>query len=253
MSTGVTADSAAAEALGLHALLQGDGTPALFYKFPAGLQALFDALVKQDQLDVQLSTAVTGVTEDGCVTLSDGTQLQYDEVVVAIRPPAAAQILPPGPASVYKGAVTQARDVWIFEANIMPNASHRETLLGPFIAFVTVNGGKLGPADGYPSYILRLDGSSPYVSAGAYVTPDVSEADSMARTIQVMQRYGVQVQSTVAHKRIAFPSSVADLPDKDTFGRIHLLGEAIAGVGLVNALQYVPSRTAAWVGDVHEE
>ena len=32
------------------------------------------------------------------------------------------RILPPGPASAYKGAVTQARDVRIFEASVMADA-----------------------------------------------------------------------------------------------------------------------------------
>ena len=250
MLTGITADSASAHGLGFQALLQGNSTSALFYKFPGGLQSLFDAVVQQEQLNVQLSTPVTAVTEDGVVTLSNGRQQQFDQVFVTIRPPSAAQILPPGPASAYKGAVTQARDVWIFEASVMPDAPHRESLLGPFISFVTVNGGQLGPATGHPSYILRLDGSSPYISAGAYVTPDVSEADSQETATQVMQQYGISVQSVVAHKRIAFPSKVAELPTEDAFGRIRLLGEAFSDVGLANALRYVPSRFAAWFDEV---
>lgn len=60
----------------------------------------------------------------------------------------------------------------------MPNASHCEVLLGPFLSFVTVNG-QLGPANGYPSYILRLQGSSD-LCVGAYVTPNGSVAASTA-------------------------------------------------------------------------
>lgn len=98
---GITTDSATADAFGVQSLLQGNSTSALFCYFPAGLQALFDAVVQKPQSDVQLSTAVTAVTNFGLTTLSNGTQLQFDDMIVTIRPPAAAKILPPAAAAVY--------------------------------------------------------------------------------------------------------------------------------------------------------
>lgn len=229
----------------LNDLLQGNTTSGLFTYFPAGLQALFDAVIKDDSLKIHYNTSVTNVTEAGVVTLQNKTQVQFDAVIVTVRPSVAAAILPPKPAALYAESVTGACDVWLFNASILPSANLSNILSGTFTAFVTDNG-TIGPPTGYPSLVLRLYDGSPFLSVGAYITPNVSQNSSTTVATEALKQFGFQVHSIAAYRRIAFPSSTIPVPDSDSFGHIYLLGEALAGVGLVAATQYVPIRMQAW-------
>ena len=203
---GVTRFSAAANATGVNELLSGlpPSESAALYHLPNGLQALFNAAVKQEGLNVQLSTPVSNVTEMGQVTLQNGTQLNFDAVVVTVRPPSVTALVPQQLRSVFANATTGWRDVWIFNATLLPSldAMFRQTMLGMFTLGVTVNG-SLGPNTGYPTYVVRLYEDTPYVAVGGYVTPDVSQDSSTATATEAMQQFGLKAESVVAYRRIA--------------------------------------------------
>ena len=245
MSAGVTSSTALANATGLNGLLQGNTMSGLFTYFPAGLQALFDALIRHESLNIHFNTSVTHVTEAGMVTLQNKTTMQFDAVIVTVRPSAAATILPPKPAALYAKSVTGACDAWLFNASVLPSAKLSNVLSGAFTAFVTDNG-TIGLPTGYPSFVLRPYDGSPFLAVGAYITSNVSQDSSTTVAIEALQQFGFQVHSTLAYRRIAFPSSTIPVPKNDSFGKIHLLGEALAGIGLAVATQYVPIRMQAW-------
>ena len=146
----VTQFSAVANATGLNSLLDGTSpsNSSAFYHLPGGVQALFHAVMEQEQLNILLNTSVSDVTEDGNVTLAKGTSLQFDIVIVTIRPPAAAAIVPLQLQPLYANASTQLRDVWIFNATLLSNATLPQILSGQFAAQVTTNG-TLAPSNGY--------------------------------------------------------------------------------------------------------
>ena len=224
----------------------------LVYHLPAGLQALFAAIIQQESLNIQLNAPVAKVTENGFVSLHNGTELQFDAVIVTIRPPGAAAVLPAGPATLYKNSITQACDVWIFNASFVRLTGLRDAQLvddHPFAAFVTVNS-TLGPPTGYPSYIVCLYEKSPYIAAGAIVEANISQNSTTGMAKDVLNEYGFKVNSVVASRRIGYPSTSIPVPDTDKFGQMYLLGEALSGFGLTTATQYVPSRMSAWFGHV---
>ena len=245
---GVAPFSATANLTGVNNLLLGNSSSGLFTYFPAGLRALFDAVIKDESLKIQYNTSVTHVTEAGQVTLQNNTQKQFDAVIVTVRPDAAAAMLPPKPASLYADAVTGACDVWLFNTSVMPGNNLSDVVSGSFIAPVTANG-TLAPPTGYPCLVLRVFEDSPYLAVGSYIDPRVTQDASTAAASDALQQFDFEVYSTAAYRRIAFPSSGIPVPASDSFGNIYLLGEAFAGIGLAAATQYVPNRMQAWFDD----
>jgi len=226
-------------------LLQGDPTPAAFYHLPNGVRALFQAAVQSEGIDIQLGTPVTSVANDGTVTYEGGQQ-KFDSVIVSARPDAAAAMLAPPLVAVYEGAHTGLIDLWIFNATSLPNAtSLADHLQMPFLGFVTDASG-ITSADGTPAYIISLDDQAPIVCVGSYVTPNVSQAASTALATSTLQHYGLNVSSTVQYSRVQFSSSLADSPQLDHYGNVYLLGEAFSGIGIVTAIEYVPSKINEW-------
>ena len=141
-------------------------------------------------------------------------------------------------------------DLWIFNASVsQPTSAVGSQLQQAFIASVTV-AGLMTPADGKPSYILRLDGSSSYVSAGGYVAANVTGASSPAVATKTLAAYGFNVASVIQYSRVQYSSMLAAQPtyDKLKFGKKYVLGEAIAGLGVSNAFEYVPDRIDASFG-----
>lgn len=242
---GINSTSPEAQAANLSSLLQGDPTPAAFYHLPNGVRALFQAAVQSEGIDIQLGTPVTSVANDGTVTYEGGQQ-KFDSVIVSARPAAAAAMLAPPLAAVYEGAHTGLIDLWIFNATSLPNAtSLANHLQKPFLGFVTDASG-ITSADGTPAYIIRLDDQAPIVCVGSYVTPNVSQAASTALATSTLQHYGLNVSSTVQYSRVQFSSSLADSPQLDHYGNVYLLGEAFSGIGIVTAIEYVPSKISEW-------
>ena len=185
---GINSTSPEAQAANVSMLLQGDPTPAAFYHLPNGVRALFQAAVLSKGIDIQLGTPVTSVANDGTVTYEGGQQ-KFDSVIVSARPAAAAAMLAPPLAAVYKGAHTGLIDLWIFNATTLPNAtSLANHLQTPFLGFVTDASG-ITPADGTPAYIIRLDDQAPIVCVGSYVTPNVSPALATS----TLQHYGLNM------------------------------------------------------------
>ena len=146
------------------------------------------------------------------------------------QPPAATILLLPELEIqlVFANTTTELRDMWIFNATLSPNATLPSVLSGVFAGQVTVIG-SLGPATSYPSYILRLYNNS-YISLGRYVTANVSQNASTATAVEVMQKYGCQIESTTAYRRIAYPSSVAALLAREQSGKVYLLHDAVSGI-----------------------
>ena len=206
--------------------------------------------MKQEGLNVQFSTPVTKVTELGRVILQNGTQLNFDAVVVTVRPPSVTALVPQQLRSVFANSTTGLRDVWIFNTTLLPSldATSRQTLSGMFQLTVTVNG-SLGPTTGYPTYVVRLYEDTPYIAVGGYVSPDVSQDSSTATATEAMQQFGLKAESVVAYRRIAYPSKVKAFPDQVIAGKVHLLGEALSGIGLALATEYVPNQIQAWFGN----
>ncbi len=195
-----------------------------------------------------LETPVTAVSNSGLVTFYGGQQ-QFDAVIVTVRPEPAAAILSPPLAEIFVGRHTGLVDVFIFNASLQqPTSALGKQLQLPFIGSSTVSGGKPTPPDGTPSYIVRVDGDSPFVCVGSYVTPQISSTASKAVAIRSLTQYGFNVSSTVAYERIQYPSFLPTLPAADSFENVYLLGEAIAGIGITTALEYVPARINAWFG-----
>lgn len=248
LHAGVTPSSGGANATVLNDLLQDSSTSGLFTYFPAGLRALFDAIIRDESLTIHYNTSVTRVTEAGRVTLQNNTTRQFDAVIVTVRPEAARGMLPSEPASLYAEAITGACDVWLFNTSISPGNNFSDIVSGPFIGPVTANG-TLALPTGYPCLVLRMYEDSPFLAVGSYIDPRVPQNASTAAASQALQEFGFEVHSTAAHRRIAFPSSSVAVPDSDSFGQIFLLGEAFAGIGLAAATQYVPNRMQAWFDD----
>lgn len=244
----MNSSTAGANATLLSQLLEGNPTPGLFTYFPAGLRALFNAVIKDESLSIYYNTSVTSVTEAGKVTLQNHTTMQFDAVIVTVRPDAARAILPPEPASLYAEAISGACDVWLFNTSVSSSSNVSDIVSGAFIGPVTANG-TLAPPTGYPCLILRVYEDSPYIAVGAYIDPRVPQNASTASAADALQQFGFEVHSTAAYRRIAFPSSSIPVPDSDSFGQIYLLGEAFAGIGLAAATQYVPNRMQAWFAD----
>ena len=154
-----------------------------------------------------------------------------------MRPESAAYILAPSLHEIYIGGHTGLVDLWIFNASVsQPTSAVGSQLQQAFIASVTV-AGLMTPADGKPSYILRLDGSSSYVSAGGYVAANVTGASSPAVATKTLAAYGFNVASVIQYSRVQYSSMLAAQPtyDKLKFGKKYVLGEAIAGLGVSNA------------------
>ena len=248
MSTGITANSPVAIQAGINGVLQGSPDTASQFHFPNGVHALFDAAVASSTITLRLETPVTAVSNSGLATFYGGQQ-QFDKVIVTVRPEPAAAILSPPLSNFFEGRQTGLVDVLIFDASVQqPASAVGQKLLLPFLGFSTVSGGRPTPADGTPSYIARIDGNSPYVCAGGYVTSQVSRATSTAAAVKALTGYGFNVSSTVAYERIQYPSIIPGLPAADSFESVYLLGEAISGIGVATALEYVPNRINAWFG-----
>lgn len=245
LNAGISATSEQAQAANLTSLLQGDPTPTAFYHLPNGVRALFQAAVQSEGIDIQLETPVNSVANNGTVTYEGGQQ-NFDSVIVSVRPDAAAAMLPPPLSSVYEGAHTGLVDLWVFNATALQNstglASHLQT---PFVGLVT-DASSVTPPDGSPAYIFRLDAELPVVCVGGYVLPTVTEAQSAAKASSTLLNYGLNVSSVIQYSRVQFSSSLPDSPQTDQYDSVYLLGEAFSGVGIVTALEYVPSKISEW-------
>ena len=242
---GINSTSPEAQAANLTALLQGDPTAAAFYHLPNGVRALFQAAVQSEGINIQFETPVVSVANNGTVAFEGGQQ-QFDKVVVSARPAAASAMLPLPLSNVYEGAHTGLIDLWIFNSTILPNATAlADNLQTPFLGFVTDASG-ITPADGTPAYIIKLDGESSVVCVGSYVTSNVTEAQSTATASRTLMNYGFNTSSVIQYSRVEFSSALADSPTTDQYDSIYLLGEAFSGIGLVTALEYVPSKIDEW-------
>ena len=50
----------------------------------------------------------------------------------------------------------------------------------------------------------------------------------------------------IEYNRVEFSSALADTPQMDRHENVYLLGEVFSGIGIVTALEYVPSRISEW-------
>lgn len=216
------------------------------------MRALFQAALQSDGLEIQLGTPVTSVANDGTVTYAGGQQ-KYDHVIVSARPGPAAAMLPPPLSDVYENAHTGLADTFILNATSLPNATnlnnHLET---PFLGFVTV-ASDIPPADGSPSYIVKLDSQAPVVCVGSYVTPNVNKTESLAKASSALAHYGLNVSSVIEYSRVAYSSWLTETPQIDHHENVFLLGEVFSGIGIVTALEYVPDKINEWFDGQYQE
>lgn len=226
-------------------MLQGGLIPASLFHLPNGIRELFEIALSSSSVVERLATPVTGISNDGLVTFYGGQQ-QFDFVISSLRPEPAAAILSPPLSQAFVTGLTGLVDLWIFNASVAEPASVTGSkLLQPFIAFSS----SPSAPDGSPSYILRLDASSPYVCVGAYVTENTTQASTTARAISTLAAYGLNVSATTQYSRVQYPSGLANQPSLDAYGKVRLLGEAISSIGFQPALDFVPNRIAAWFGN----
>ena len=74
----------------------------------------------------------------------------------------------------------------------------------------------------------------------------MTKAQSRAVATSTLSHYGLNVSSVIEYSRVEFSSALADTPQMDQYESVYLLGEAFSGIGVVTALEYVPSRISEW-------
>ena len=249
LHAGITSEQA--NELGVSQLVQVDGTePTSFQYLPNGVRGLFEAALNAEGLtdSILFNTPVLRVANDGLVTSEQGVQ-QYDAVIVTVRPEAAFAMLDPPLKQVYLGGVTGLVDTWIFNASIVAGSKLAANLSQPFLTTVSQNG-SVPQRDGTPMFIIRQDDALPFYAVASYVDSTITRAQSLARASAVLLDFGLDIASTTAYQLIPFPSQLAQPAEIDQYGRVHLLGEALAGIGLDVALPYVATQMDSWFGPV---
>ncbi|KAK9834548.1 hypothetical protein WJX74_004294 [Apatococcus lobatus] len=248
LSLGIAPSSATAQAAGIDSLLQGGPESTSLFHFPRGARVLFETAVASSSITLRLGVPVSAVSNDGLVTFYGGQQ-RFDYVISSLRPEPAAAILSAPLSQAFAPGQTGLVDLWIFNASVaQPTSAIGSQLLQPFIAARSTGvAGLAAPGDGSPSYILRLDPGSPFVCAGAYVAPNTTQASTTNVVVSNMAAYGFNVASTVQYSRVQFPSTLPIQPALNSFGKVFLLGEAVSGIGIATALEYVPAQINAWV------
>ena len=249
LHAGITGEQAIE--LGVSQLVQDDGSePTSFQYLPNGVRGLFEAALDAEGLteSILFNTPVSRVANDGTVTSEQGTQ-QYDAAIVTVRPEAAFAVLDPPLKQVYSGGVTGLVDTWVFNASILAGSKLAANLSQPFLTTVSQNG-SVPERNGTPLFVVRQDATLPFYAVASYVDSSITKAQSLARASAVLLDFGLEIASTTAYQRIPFPSQLAEPAEIDQYGRVHLLGEALAGIGLDVALPYVATQMDSWFGPV---
>ena len=140
-------------------------------------------------------------------------------------------------------------DTWIFNASIVTGSKLAANLSQPFLTTVSQNG-SVPQRDGTPLFIIRQDDALPFYAVASYVDSTITRAQNLARASAVLLDFGLDIASTTAYQRIPFPSQLAQPAEIDQYGRVYLLGEALAGIGLDVALPYVATQMDSWFGPV---
>lgn len=236
------AGSTVALEAGLEPLLGNASERYTFYSLPQGVHALFNDIVREARLDVRLNTPVTRVSTDGVVTTSKGQQ-KFDRVLVTVNADSAVKILPENLVDIYRQAHSGYNDAWLFNATFPANPL-LDTL--PFVGQSTIDGQTPGRLDGYPTYIVRVNGASPYLSAGGYVAPNVTREESTAVMIDALSMYGFDVLETVDYARVQYPNYLSFVPDIDRLGSIYILGETVAGLGINTNIASAMTKVQGW-------
>lgn len=219
-----------------------------FYRLSNGVRGLLQAAIDTFGVtdNIMFNTPVLGVSNDGMVTTTQGTQ-QYDSVIVTVRPEAAFSMLSSPLKDVYEGGVTGLVDTWVVNASVLAETQLAANLSGLLLTTVSQNG-SLPDRDGTPIFVIRQDTDLPVYAVAGYVSNEVNVLQSFDRAGSVLNNMGLVDVSVIAHERIPFPSQLASPAELDTFGQVYLLGEALAGIGLDVALPYVADRMETWFG-----
>lgn len=236
-------NSAEADNLGITGLLGDSAEPYTFFSLPQGVRALFEDMAQQEKLDIRLKMPIHKVAADGTVTWEGGEQ-RFDKVIVTVKPDSAVSMLPEELAAIYRQAHSGYNDAWLFNASFPASPLFE----GSFIAESTVGGLTPSRLDGYPTYVLRLDGTSPWLSAGGYVAANVTQEESTAVAVEALEGYGFEIYDVKPYARVAFPAQLSFVPDIDHLGNIFLLGETLAGIGINTNVESANVKISQWFG-----
>jgi hypothetical protein len=236
--------------------------PGTAYVVNEGYQAVFDAIVLQEGIEVCLGCEVTKIKKTNKnsggkkKTKSAGGQVDvyasstgkrsFDHIIITSRPHDSMGFL--HGHSTMKELVSEAADeqtvtTFAFRAESTPS------ILGdPFVALI-YPGSSTFPRDGTVTGIAKDHSDSNVCVAIAYAEPGASEEEGVIKVYSDLELYGMPVSAAIGFRNYVYPSvprasAVAD----DWFAKmkrlqgvdeIYFVGEALSGFGVPTALNFV--------------